>query len=270
MSLTDLLKQRNSVNGAQAKKFKLPSVFMQKSNETSPIVARPSKLTSLSELANAHKNTSTKLDSEPQKLNFSQNINIPQQLNQSKFVLPKLNSGNGNSGSVSPSSAGESLTPHEISLKKIMDLKRLHISPSNDTESAPSESTIYTSNPNTNTLQQQQQQLSIDLASALNGPNNTDSVIALPKPVVEKIDFKFIDCDISQESIQPLYTQDCCLNISNILEKEFANRTKFTTAFGNILCSKYKHKRQTAIYHGFESKHQIKPFRFDVNIKTSK
>lgn len=239
---------------------------MQKSNETTPTVARPSKFTNLSELANAHKNASTTIGSEPQKLNFSQNINIPQQLNQSKFVIPKLNGGNV-IGSVSPSSGGESLTPHEMSLKKIMDLKRLHISPSNDTENVPSECTVDSSNPNT----LKNQPVPIDLASALNGPDYGSSMVPLAKPVAEKIDFKFVDCDILEKSIEPLEEmQDCCLNISSILDKEFTNRTKSTTAFGKILCSKYRHKKQTAIFHGFKSKHQIKPFRFDVNIKASK
>lgn len=265
MSLTDLLKQRNSVNGAQAKKFKLPSIFGLKSNESTPSATRLSNFTNLSGLTNAHKNTTTKLDSEPQKMNFSQNIDIPQQLNQSKFVTQKLSGVNSN-GSVSPASVGEVLTPHEMSLKKIMDLKRLHISSSNDTEIALLESTV--DSPNANILKNQQ--FPIDLVSALNGPNFSDSVISLAKPITEKIDFKFVDCDISEESIKPLVTQDCCLNISPILGKQFANRTKSTTAFGKILCSKYRHKNQTVIYHGFESKHQIKPFRFDVNIKASK
>lgn len=246
------------MNVAQAKKFKLPSIFGQKTNEA-PTAAGQSKFTNLSELANAHL-SSTKSDAEPQKMKFSQSINIPQKPNGSKFVIPKLNCGSG-SDSVSPSLNGESLTPHEMSIKKIMDLKRLSISSANDTENTPPKNTI--DNPNVNISQSQQ--YPIDLASALNGPNIVGSVVVSAKSVAEKIDFKFIDCDIAEKLIQPLNTQDCCLNISNILEKRFENRTKSTTAFGKILCSKYRHRKQSVIYHGFESKHKIKPFRFDVS-----
>lgn len=248
------------MNGVQAKKFKLPTIFGQKSAESTPIVARPSKFTNLTELASAHLSSTSKLPTLPLKMNHTQNIDIPQK---SKFLIPKLNGGNSNNDSVSSSnSAGESLTPHEMSLKKIMDLKRLHITPLNDTEC-----TVNSSNDN-NLLENQQ--FPIDLASALNEPN-TGSITVTTKPAtVEKIDFKFIDCDIADESSQPLDTQDCCLNISNILDKEFENRTKSTTAFGKILCSKYKRKNQSIIYHGFESKHKITPFRFDVTIKPAK
>lgn len=243
------------MNGG-AKKFKLPSVFGQKSNETTP---SPMKFNNLSDLANAHL-SSTKLSAcDTPKMNHSPSISIPQQSNQSKFVIPKFNG-----GSASPSSGGESLTPHEVSLKKIMDLKRLHISATSDTENTPPDNNKIV------TSRMEKQQFPIDLASALNGPNFSKPTIAPTKPVAEQIDFKFIDCDIAEVSNEPLDTQDCCLNISNILEKKFSNRTKSTTAFGKILCSKYKRKKQLLIQHGFVSKHQIKPFRFDVAMKYSK
>lgn len=268
MSLTDLLKQRNStVNDVQVKKFKLPSIFGQKSTAstlnvaTDASTAQPIKFSNLSELANAHLSTS-KLVNDLEKISLSENINIPKQ---SKFIIPKLNGG---SGSVSPSS-GESLTPHEMSLKKIMDLKRLHISTTNNTENTP---------PNTVTEQLKQMSLDthqfpIDLTSALNGPNFSSSIIAPAKHPVEKIDFKFIDCDIAEVLYQPYISKDCCLNISNILEKQFDTRTKGTSAFGKILCSRYKRKKQSTIQniqHGFVNKHQIKPFRFDIINKSSK
>lgn len=252
-----MLKQRKSAaNSLQVKKFKLPTIFGQKSAEPSDL-ARP-KFNNLSELANAHL-SSTKLENEPPKI-LSNSINIPQQSNRSKFILPKLNGG---SSSVSPSSVGESLTPHELSLKKIMDLKRLHISSTDDTNNTPT---------NTQSNSVENQQLPIDLASALNGPNASNSTIIAPsKPHVEKIDFKFIDCDIVEmPDNQPLLEQDCCLNISNVLDRRFENRTKSTTAFGKILCSKYKCKRRLMVQHGFVNKHQIKPFRFEGSIKFAK
>lgn len=251
-----MLKQRSSVQSCvQAKKFKLPSIFGQKSSDASNSM-RSSKFSNLSELANAHLST-TKSANEPPKP-LSQNINIPQQTNHSKFVIPKLNGG---SGSVSPSSVGESSTPHEMSLKKIMDLKRLHIS--SNTENTPPEIQTITSTE----ISVECKPFSIDLASALNDPNFSKSIVQPTKPVVEEIDFKFIDCDIIERPQRPLATQDCCLNISNIFEKHFENRTKSTTTLGNILCSKYKRKRLPLVQHGFVSKHQIKPFNFDIKKK---
>lgn len=257
------------MNDVQAKKFKLPSIFGQKSTEptsfmateaSSVATARPTKFTNLSEMANAHFSTN-KLVNGIQKMNLSENINIPKS---SKFTIPKLSGG---SSSVSPSSGGESLTPHEMSLKKIMDekLKRLHISTTNDTENTAMNTDIE----HLSAMSVENQQLSIDLASALNGPNfSISSIIAPIKPTAESIDFKFIDCDITEESSShPFISQDCCLNISNILDKHFDTRTKCTTAFGKILCSRYKRKKQSVIqnvHHGFVNKYQIKPFRFDI------
>lgn len=258
------MKQRNSAsNSSQAKKFKLPSIFGQKTIEA-PNCMRPMKFNNLSELANAHLSSSP-LANEPSKPH-SENINIPQQSNQMKFVIPKWSGGSG-SCSMSPNSTGESLTPHEVSLKKIMDLKRLHISSNhskNDTEntSLETETVIFDDN------SVDCQPFSIDLASALNGPHISNTIIPPVKPIVEEIDFKFIDCDIIEASDpQPFVTQDCSLNISNILEQHFASRTKNTTAFGNILCSKYKRKQLPSIQHGFVTKYQIKPFNFDIKLK---
>lgn len=190
-------------------------------------------------------------------MSLSDSIDIPQS---TKSIIPKLLGG---SSSVSPSSIGESLTPHEMSLKKIMDLKRLHIS--KDTENTPPEVKLT----NSNATLLEKQQFPIDLASALNGPNFCSSIVIAPtKRVVEQIDFKFIDCDIVEKcSGKPLITQDCSFNISNILDEHFDNRIKTTTEFGKILCSRYKRKRQLSIQHGFVNKHQIKPFRFDTIIK---
>lgn len=218
---------------------------------TDESTVRSNKFSNLSELANAHLSTS-KLVNGLEKISLSENINIPKP---SKFIIPKLNGG---SASESPSSVGESLTPHEVSLKKIMDLKRLHISTTNDTENTP---------PNPAETAANTQQFPIDLASALNGPNFSSSIIVPTKRPVEKIDFKFIDCDIAEVTYQPYISKDCCLNISNILDKQYDTRTKATTAFGQILCSRYKRKKQSMIQnvqHGFVNKHYIKPFRFDI------
>lgn len=224
----------------------MPTIFGQKSSAPADSV-RPMKFSNLSELANAHLN-SNKLADVTQKT--SQSIDIPH-AKRSKFIIPKLHGGN---SSVSLSSAGESLTPHELSLKKIMDAKRLENSnQSNDDEMRPD-------SPNATFAAKQQSK--IDLASALNGPNANQSIVTPSKPVVEQIDFKFIDCDIVETN--NAISADCCLNLSHILNENIENRTKTTTAFGKILCSKYKRSKQKLIKHGFVHKNHIKPFRFDV------
>lgn len=261
------MKQRNSVqNNVQTKTFKLPTIFGKKLNDAQNSM-RPMKFNNLSELANAHLST-TKLSNEPSKT-LSQNINIPQQMNQSKFVLPKLNGGH---SSVSPNSADDSLTPHEMSLKKIMDLKRLNISSGhsrNDTENTPPVNIQTVTSIDASI---ECKTFSIDLASALNDPKLSKTAIIAPtKPIVEEIDFKFIDCDIAEQpERQPQIKQDCCLDLSNILDKHFEHRTKCTTELGRILCSKYKRKQLPSIKHGFVSKHKIKPFNFDIKVKPVK
>lgn len=243
----------------------MPTIFGQKAAD--PLATQPPKFSNLSELANAHLN-SAQLPNEPPKT-LSQSIRIPQLTNRSNFVIPKLS---GSSGSVSPSSTtGE--TPHEMSLKKIMDLKRLHISSnhsSSDTENTPPDRQATDSNET-----DAQKQFPIDLVSALNAPNFSKSIITPAKPIVEQIHFKFTDCDITGKggrhtSVTPTFatntsiSHDCTLTISNILQQHFDSRTMSTTDFGRVLCSKYKRKRQPVILHGFVNKHHIKPFEFNV------
>lgn len=188
-------------------------------------------------------------------MSLSENVTIPKS---STFIIPKLNGGG--SSTVSPNLTGESLTPHEVSLKKIMDLKRLNITKDTENSSSKTDNNFMATTA-------ENELGSIDLASALNGPNFRCSISEPIKRVVESIDFKFIDCDIAEvANVEPLVTQDCCINISKILDKHFENRTKSTTAFGKILCSKYKCKKQLTVQHGFVSKHQIKPFRFDSKV----
>lgn len=226
---------------------------------------RPMKFNNLSELANARLSSSPLANESSQIL--SQNINIPQQSNQSKFIVPKLSGSGSGSCSMSPNSTGESLTPHEVSLKKIMDLKRLHISSNHSKDNADG-TLVETETVISNDSSVDCQSFSIDLASALNGPHINNTIIPPAKLVVEEIDFKFIDCDIIEAKDPQLFvTQDCSLNIANIVEQHFEKRNKSTTAFGRILCSKYKRKQVPLIQHGFVTKYQIKPFNFDIKLK---
>lgn len=263
-----MLKQRNGpTNGLQANKFKLPSIFGQKSTDPiSSSLLRPVKFNNLSELANAHLSSSNGqvADQNPSQ-EQSQKSSFPQEAqNRSKFIIPKLSGGSGSS-LLSSNSMGTSPTPHELSLKKIMDLKRLHISSEQTTTDT---SNVENSPPNP--TMDISQSNSIDLTCALNDPNFNQPIIPATKPVIEEIEFKFIDCDIAEKSndnYQMSVSQDCNLNMLNILDQHFEKRTKSTTSFGRILCSKYKRKQKPLIQHGFINKHHVKPFNFDLKMK---
>lgn len=198
----------------------------------------------------------------------SQKSSFPQHAqNRSKFVIPKLN-GSGGSGIgslMSSNPMGGSPTPHELSFKKIMDLKRLHISSDQTTvDTLNVENSPPNPTPNDN-----RQSTSIDLTSALNDRNFNQPIIPATKPVIEENELKFIDCDITDSSNDHAMSvsQDCNLNLLNILDQHFENRSKSTTSFGRILCSKYKREQQPLIEHGFINKHHVKPFNFDVKMK---
>lgn len=253
-------------------KFKLPSIFGQKSTNTPSVGSLgPVKFNNLSELANAHLSSSSDktADKNPSQV-LSQKISFPQEAqNRSKFMIPKLSGGNGSSLMSSSNSMGGSPTPHELSLKKIMDLKRLHISSDQTTTTDTKATSTNVEIPSANPILESNQSSSIDLTCALNDPNFNQPIIPAAKPVIEEIEFKFIDCDITDKSSDdPMsISQDCNLNMLNILDQHFENRTKSTTSFGRILCSKYKRKQQPLIQHGFISKHQVKPFNFDLKLK---
>lgn len=255
------MKQRNSTNGSETKKFKLPNIFGPKSLESSHLL-RPIKFNNLSELASAHLSA----DKNPPLIN-SKNASVPQETQRrTKFVIPKL-SGGSSASLMSSNLTNVSPTPHELSLQKIMDLKRLHISSNHttaDIEAAPN-----FENPEASQPFESGQSTSIDLACALNNPNFHQSIIPAVKPLIEEIKFKFIDCDISEklDHHSPSVSQDCNLNMLDILDRHFEKRTKCTTSFGRILCSKYKRKQQPLIQHGFINKHQLKPFNFDLKMK---
>lgn len=225
-------------------------------NSISSTDAKPTKFANLSELANARLSSST-LNKSTNDENQTPSITIPQR---TKFFIPKLSGGS--TSSLSPSSS-DALTPHEMSLKKIMDLKRLHLS----SESIDTEPNVASEN-----ISRKDQICLVDLTAALNKPSASHLIVMPEKKVVEEIDYKFIDCDIVDTSAKnmPVVTRDCCLDISNILTEPLKNRTKITSPFGKILCSRFKCKTIPYIRHGFDHKHQIQPFRFDVEIKLKK
>lgn len=278
--MSELLKKRTSQNGVTKSTFKLPSIFGAKlsSPNDSPSPLSLPKFTKLSQMANAHLTSANSTNESPTKTR-SANINITPPLNRPKFILPKLNSNSPTNSS--PVLSGDKLTPHEASLQKIMKLKRLSIS--NDSPaSTPSGlsaadlehvQTTYanvdsdnSSSPSTNVVEEPQ--FMVDLSRALIRPNAAMNNI---KPVAEKNNFKFVDCDIAERPfLLPNVTKDCCLDISEVMADILLCRTKQTSCFGKILCSRYRNRRKPSLVHGFDNKHAIKPFGFEIVEKVTK
>lgn len=207
-------------------------------------------ISSLSELA---KRVSTVTVTSP----ISKSISIPRKPcdnEETLFVVPKFRLGS--NSSVSPSSVDD-MTPHELSLKKIMDLKKLHISPVAQENVEPLSMAI-----------DRNVRFHVDLTQALATDLN-DRVIDDIKPM-ETIDYKFIDCELPATKLKrtmanmPRITHECQIDIAHILGERLTNRARRTTAFGKVLCSRFRCTNRPQIKHGFNPKHKIVPFRFDV------
>lgn len=270
--------------------FKLPSIFGAKKpllplgNAASSLPTAPVILNKFSDSANAHLPTA-RLGTDPTATSplRSNSINIMPTANRSKFTVPKLN-GYSPLGSSPTVGSGEQLTPHEISLQKIMELRRLKISgdgsPNSGGSGGSDDERIRTtyakcdpdmsgssSVPSTAVLPVavDEQSFAVDLTCALNKPGTVNSVVAPVKRVAEPINFKFVDCDIIERpSARPIVTKDCRLDISGILADVIGCRTKQTSTFGRILCSRYTRRVKPYVVHGFDNKHQIEPFGFEI------
>lgn len=230
-------------------------------------------------MANAHLTSANVTNDSPNPIR-SASINITPPLNRPKFTLPKLNSNSPTNSS--PVLSGDKLTPHEASLQKIMELKRLSISsdspaiiPSGSLSATDFESvqTTYAkvnsdngSSPSITVVEEPQ--FMVDLTRALIRPNAAMKNI---RPISEKINFKFVDCDIAKHPFSlPNVTKDCCLDISEVMAEILLCRTKKTSCFGKILCSRYRNRRKPSLVHGFDNKHAIKPFGFEIAEKVTK
>lgn len=138
-----------------------------------------------------------------------------------------------------------------------MDLKKLSISPVAQDNIDPL--------PATNA---RETRFHVDLTKALTTETD-DRVIDTVKPM-ETIDYQFIDCELPATRLKitmenmPRITHECEIDIANILNERLTNRTRRTTAFGKVLCSRFRCVNRPQIQHGFVPKHKIVPFRFDV------
>lgn len=227
------------MNGCYVKKFTLPNIFSQKKS-----------IPNTSDTFNNLTSTQLRQISNELPMRTTTSINIPKSDKMTVFI-PKLISSSMTSNTSDPDSLGESLTPHEMSLKKIMDLKKLHLCNKNN----------KLINDSIKSDENNENNFTIDLTSALASKSQQQLTVPV-KPTVEKINFKFADCDAVAISLPT--THECEINISNIFTEQLSNRTKHTTAFGKILCSRLRRKNLPYVKHTFEPKNDIKPFRFDV------
>lgn len=109
----------------------------------------------------------------------------------------------------------------------------------------------------------------VDLTKALATKPHERVVIDAIKPM-ETIDYKFVDCELPAVKLKramanmPRITHECEIDIANILNEQLSNRAQRITTFGKVLCSRFRCINRPQIKHGFNPKHKIVPFRFDV------
>lgn len=250
--------------------FNKSAPVSDQSTGTSGATAAPNSFANLAEMANYRLKTSS--------LNgpVSQNIAVPSTQNARNFVIPRLNS----SASPSHGSSCDGLTPHEMSLKKIMDMRKLNISGSvspSDTntpkplvlgdisnfKAALSVDSPKTASPHESPLANTSNFV-VDLSAALF--TKGDKITVPAKFIPEEFELQFVDCEQMAPAaiILPNVTQDCEIDISHVLDVPLANRTNETSPFGKVLCSRFRCKRMPYVSHEFQPKHQIVPFSFNT------
>lgn len=243
---------------------------------TNSATSAPSSFANLAEMANYRLKTSS--------LNgpVSQNISVPSSQNARSFVIPRLNS----SASPNHGSSSDGPTPHEMSLKKIMDMRKLNISgsvsPSDTNTPKPLvlgdisdfKAALSVNPPKTATSHDSplanSSNFVVDLSAALFAKG--DKITVPAKFIPEEFELQFVDCEQMAPAaiILPFVTQDCEIDISNVLDVSLANRTNKTSPFGKVLCSRFRCKRMPYVSHEFQPKHQIVPFAFDTINKIRK
>lgn len=212
--------------------------------------------TNLADLANYRlKNASLHNGSTP-----SIAVPIANKIGGNNFVIPKFKSGQ----SPNYGSSSEGLTPHEMSLKKIMEMRKLHISDDaiNTTDTNSSDVRTITFNSRQSSLSDSTNFV-VDLSAALLGKE--DQVIVPPKIIPEVFNVKFVDCEISPRiALMPIITKDCEIDASSILNQQVGIRTRRTSSFGKIICTNFRRKHMPYVSHEFQPVHKIVPFAFNT------
>lgn len=170
----------------------------------------------------------------------------------SPFAIPKLTS-----KLSTPQSKNTELTPHELSLKKIMGLKNIHF-----TEKITNEST---SSPPTKSPPPFSADFVIDLSTALRTTNSIPIQIAIDRSANDENNSfipNYIDCDqaMPQSILMHTITKDCEIDISSI--SRAMHRTKSSSKFGKILCSRYRCTSVPYVKHEFNIRHKIERYTF--------
>lgn len=224
--------------------------------------------TNLADLANY------RLRNANQNNGVSPNIAVPNANSSAipNFVIPKFKTGQ----SPSYGSSSDGMTPHEMSLKKIMEMRKLHISDDvamvetvalNTTHAhmnGPKQADTVTnsSDPQTSSLNNLTSFV-VDLSAALLAKD--DKVTAPPKIIPEVFDVKFVGCEISpRAALMPIITKDCEIDASGVLNERVNARTRRPSSFGKILCTQFRCKRMPYVSHEFQPKHKIVPFAFNT------
>lgn len=155
------------------------------------------------------------------------------------FVIPKLGL---QPTKIGAAAATNVLTPHELSLKKIMDLKNIRL-----TEQIEVKTAVVPSK--------------IDLSTALRTANCVPivrTVEATPTPFTPT----YVDCETT--SLMPTITQDCQIDISALFDD--AQKPKRASRFGKTLCMRYRFEDDKVgrrrVKHEFSIRHQIRPYSF--------
>lgn len=231
-----MTKSHLNSNKIETPKFKLPSFGGGGiKSEDDPSLRTTNNFSSLSDFASFHLKTNTPT-----------------------FALPKLSSspilvGSGGSPLSIQSGGLPSLTPHQESLQKIMNLRKMTLSESEEKNSLPNET-------------ESDLPLKIDLTSALSTdtrlPNpNRKPINVIPDDMHDIFIPQFIECDIVPLLEQQI-THDCEIDISSLLDEILVGKTVNSSKFGKILCKKYRLRELQYIKHSFDVKSRINSFNF--------
>lgn len=249
--MLDLIKLRSGTPPVASKPtFALPQIF---SNSSTTQVSSPA-FSKLSDLTNFHLSTGGGGGS----LSAT-----------SGFVIPKLTLGLSKCEAAT-AAATTTLTPHELSLKKIMDLKNIRL-----TEQTSGDETEQ----NRPVVGVDVVSSKIDLSSALRTANCVPIVMAAidsAPPFVPT----YIDCE-QTTAIMPTITQDCQIDVSDLLllaTTDGGHQPKRVSPFGKTLCMRYtfvdnnsddlmkqqqrRRRRLNRVKHEFTIRHHIRPYGF--------
>lgn len=247
------------INSGSGSKFILPKksqIFGNKSTQlsSSPLSTSLSPtFNKLSDLANFHLQNSV-----PESIDATTSIMTNLSISP-KFVIPKLN---GTFSTIQKCNINNNtnLTPHELSLKKIIHMKNNY----SGTTKISQEHLMKNETNLSPKVIDDENQFVIDLSSALRQNDKIPIESPMKSIDIEEFTPKFIDCELStiNHNLLTMITNDCEIDSSSILVMPIRRVTKKRSKFGKILCTKYRCNRKPIVSHDFKQKHVIEPFWF--------